>query len=146
MAWWSIAVGPIMGIVDKVLDRTIPDRNARAKAKELLEQSKADFEQEFGMALMEISKGQLEINKVEAAHKSPFVAGWRPAIGWVCALGLMWTFVVSPFGQWACAIWKPEVLPLPELDSGQIMTLVMSMLGMGGLRSWEKMKGVAREK
>ena len=92
----------------------------------------------------ELAKGQIEANTQQAKHPSLFVAGARPAIMWICALGLLTQFFIMPIAEWATAIWMPEVL-LPELNMGELMTLTLSLLGLGGMRSFEKSKGVARE-
>ena len=138
MAWWTSLLGPLMGSVDKVLDRVIPDKNARAEARELLEI-------ELLRGLQSIKQGQLEINKVEAAHSSIFVAGWRPFIGWVCGVGIAWSFLVQPLASWGLKMWKPE-LDLPALQTEGLYQLIFAMLGMGGLRTFEKIKGVARSR
>ena len=78
---------------------------------------------------------QAEINKIEAGHRSLFVAGWRPAIGWVCAIGLMFPFLINPIIQWYTGH------PGPNLPLEALMTLVVSLLGLGGLRTVEKLKG-----
>jgi len=146
---WSVLAAPAMRILESTLDRLIPDKHAREKAQQLLEEKQADFENDFGMALMDISKAQLDVNKVEAAHKSIFVAGWRPFIGWVCGMGIFWSFLGAPMAEWMVVFFKPENLALaelPKIQVGQLMQLVLAMLGMGGLRTFEKMKGVAREK
>jgi hypothetical protein len=83
-------------------------------------------------------KGQLEINKMEAAHKSLFVAGWRPAIGWICAVGLLYnTIVANVLGIW---------MEVPEVDTTLLVPVMMGMLGLGAMRSYEKVNSVAREK
>ena len=92
----------------------------------------------------ELAKGQIEANTQQAKHPSLFVAGARPAIMWIYALGLLTQFFIMPIAEWATAIWMPEVL-LPELNTGELMTLTLSLLGLGGMRSFEKSKGVARE-
>ena len=92
----------------------------------------------------ELAKGQIEANTQQAKHPSLFVAGARPAIMWICALGLLTQFFIMPIAEWATAIWMPDVL-LPELNTGELMTLTLSLLGLGGMRSFEKTKGVARE-
>ncbi len=81
---------------------------------------------------------QVELNKVEAGHRSLFVAGWRPFIGWVCGVGLAFMFLINPILQWASA--KPG----PELPQDIILELVLALLGLGALRTYEKMKGRAK--
>ena len=80
----------------------------------------------------------LEVNKVEAAHKSLFVAGWRPCTGWVCALGLFYNTILSNI----LGIW----VEVPEIDTTLLVPVMMGMLGIGAMRTVEKVKGVSREK
>lgn len=88
--------------------------------------------------------GQLEINRVEAAHSSVFVAGWRPFIGWCCGLGVAYSFFFRPVLTWTLAMWHPSYPPLPALDNGELFAMISGLLGLGGMRSFEKTKGVAR--
>lgn len=88
-----------------------------------------------------VNIAQTKVNEAEARHQSIFVAGWRPGVGWVCAIGLLYQFVIQPLLTWALSIYRPE-LPLPPLlDGNSLMSLVMSMLGMAGVRSFDKSKG-----
>ena len=127
-------VGPI---VNKFVDR-IPNGNERARAKEALEKELVDAANSGMLA-------QTEINAAEAQHKSIFVAGWRPFIGWVCGVGIAWSMVVQPVAQWAMIAWG-DGTELPTIDTSYLMELVTAMLGMSGLRTFEKMRGVARRK
>jgi len=130
------ALGPIM---DGVL-RFIPDKGERARAKE-------QFEGQILTAMTSLVQGQLEINKVEASHGSIFVAGWRPAIGWVCGFALAWNFVIQPLLLWGAWIFPdiaPDISTAPKLDTDELMTVLLGMLGLGGLRTYEKRLGVAR--
>ena len=126
-------VGPL---VNQFVDR-IPNGNERARAKEQLEQGLVD-------AANEVMLAQTRINEAEAAHKSIFVAGWRPFIGWVCGAGICWSMVVSPIFQWAINMFGAGS-ELPTVDTSYLMELVTAMLGMSGLRTFEKMKGVERK-
>lgn len=87
--------------------------------------------------------GQIEINKVEAAHRSLFVAGWRPFIGWVCGIALCYNYLLYPLILWAKAVWFPDVVA-PDLFEDSLYQLVIAMLGLGGLRTFEKLKGKVR--
>ena len=92
----------------------------------------------------ELAKGQLEINKAEAASGSVFKGGWRPFIGWVCGIAFAYHFVLQPlivFGVTAAGVEIPE---LPSFDMGSLMTVMMGMLGLGGLRSYEKKQGLTK--
>jgi len=82
-------------------------------------------------------KWQTEVNKIEAGHRSLFIAGWRPAIGWICAAGLGWGWILAPLIQF--------IFPdndMPAIETGQAISLVIAMLGVGGLRSYEKKMGL----
>jgi len=82
---------------------------------------------------------QIEINKIGAGHRSMFVAGWRPFIGWVCGIALAWGWIVAPIVVW---IYPDKTMPAIEI--GQAISLVMAMLGMGALRSYEKKEGLTK--
>ena len=92
----------------------------------------------------ELAKGQLEINKAEAGHKSIFVAGWRPFIGWTCGVALAWHFVIAPFIMFFSAYFGLDMPALPDFDMGSLLTVLMGMLGLGGLRTFEKYKGITK--
>ena len=128
----------ILGLGGKILDKVVPDPQAREQAKlELLRlQQRGDL---AGLqAESDLAKAQLEVDKTEAASPSLFVAGWRPFIGWVCGMGLGYQFLLRPM---ATAIFGGAWV---ELDTSSLQTLLMGMLGLGGLRTFEKLNGVAR--
>lgn len=130
---------PLVGpVVDKLLN-FIPDPNARAKAKE-------DFEKELLQIVANADKQQAEINKVEAAHASLFVAGWRPFIGWIGGFAIMYAYIGHPFLSWGLLVFDNTLPVLPTIETDMIFQLILGMLGMGGLRTFEKVKGVARKK
>ena len=115
----------------KILDKVIEDKDQKnALAHEIATMAERHAQ--------ELAKGQLDVNKVEAAHKSLFVAGWRPAIGWVCALGLFYNVILANI----IGIW----IDLPEIDTTLLVPVMMGMLGVGAMRSYEKVQGVSREK
>jgi hypothetical protein len=125
----------ITDTVGKVLDKTLTDKNARASAQEELDKLVLSGE----LAQM---AAQTDINKIEAASPNLFVSGWRPATGWICNLGLLYEFVVRPLLTWASMIVGHPVIA-PDLDMGTLVTLLLGLLGMGGLRSFDKQNGVA---
>jgi hypothetical protein len=92
----------------------------------------------------ELAKGQIDINKEQAKHPSIFVSGARPAIMWVCCLGLLWQFFIQPIVTYVAVLFNPEFVPL-NLEMEGLVTLVMSLLGLGAMRSFEKSKGIARD-
>lgn len=93
-------------------------------------------------AELTIVQGQLEVNKAEASSSSPFTSGWRPAIGWVCALALFTQYIARPMLQWVGIVSGHPFPELPGID-GNLWQLMLGMLGLGGLRTFEKTKGVA---
>ncbi|MDA5194107.1 3TM-type holin [Govanella unica] len=86
---------------------------------------------------------QAEINKIEAAHRSVFVAGWRPFIGWVCGAGFAWAFIFQPILNWAVVVYGLSITP-PDIVTDDMMELVIALLGLGAMRTFEKSKGRAR--
>lgn len=127
MSLLTTLIGPITGLLDKV----IVDKDQRnTLAHELATMAEKHSQ--------ELLKGQLEINKVEAAHKSLFVAGWRPAIGWICGIALLYSTILSPMLD----IW----FTVPDIDTSLLQTVLMGMLGLGAMRTYEKTKGVQRDR
>jgi len=120
-------IGPATSLLDKVIEDK-DEKNRIAFELSTLAERHAN----------ELAKGQLEINKIEAAHKSLFVAGWRPAIGWICALGLLYNTIIANI----ISIW----VNVPEVDTTLLVPVMMGMLGIGAMRTVEKVKGVSREK
>jgi hypothetical protein len=136
--------GALLPIIGQVLGKVLPDPAAAAEAKIRLAELVQRGELEFLDADVKVALGQMEINKEEAKSGSLFVAGWRPAVGWICAVALSYQFVVRPLLAWYSLI---VTIPVPpELDVATLMTLLFGMLGMGGMRMYEKGKGVARDK
>lgn len=130
------ALIPLLGpLVEKLIDH-IPDPLAREKAK-------AEAEATLLTLLNAQQQGQVEINKLEAQNADLFVSGWRPFIGWVCGSALLYTYVLSPFIAWGLIVWAPAA-PLPVVPTDNLFELVLAMLGLGGLRTFEKLKGVSR--
>lgn len=119
----------IFGIIDKL----IPDT---AKAAEL----KAELE----MELIKQTGKQLEINKQEAGHTNLFVAGWRPFIGWTCGISFAYHFLGYPFLVLILSLNGQDMSILPVFDMQSLMTVLMGMLGLGGLRTYEKYKGISK--
>jgi hypothetical protein len=130
-------ISAIMPSVMEVAGRFLPeDREKRAAAEREIQAKLTD-------SLAQVDLAQLGINKVEAAHRSVFVAGWRPFLGWSMGVAMTWTYVVMPIAQFILAQ-TGHLVDLPALNTGELMPVLMGMLGLGGLRSWEKVKGVAK--
>lgn len=131
-------VGAMLPFISELFDRLIPDKEARAKAKQEMTMELIRIEAEQRME-------QVKLNQVEAQHASIFVAGWRPFIGWVGGVSLLWTFLLHPFMVWTATVSGYEGT-FPLLDTEELMALVMAMLGIGAMRSFDKMNGVATSK
>ena len=125
MPAWLVALVP--KFIDLLIP-LIPDPAAREKALQSI----------LGM-LQEADQQQVSVNRQEAQHGSLFVAGWRPAIGWTCAAALAFEYLVSPLGQWIGFVLGHPV-PRPPTLSEHLWELLMGMLGLGALRSLEKIK------
>ncbi len=129
----SAIFGKLIEPVTELVGKFIPDADKKAElAAELATLAERQAHSEV--------LAQLEINKAEAGHKSVFVAGWRPALGWVCVLALASNYVISPYVN---AFLNVEI---PPLDVSVMMPLILGMLGLVGTRGLEKVKGVARER
>lgn len=133
----AIAKALLGDTLDTVIDRVVPDVNLRKEAKIELEKALIDT---ANAALL----AQLEVNKTEAQHASVFVAGWRPAVGWICASAFGYNFIIHPLLGYVLPLaFGPQELP-PAVDVGPMLTVLLGMLGLGGLRTFEKTQGVAR--
>jgi hypothetical protein len=88
------------------------------------------------------SLAQIEVNKIEAASPDMFRAGWRPAVGWLCVAALGYQFLLRPILPWSVGLFNHTIAPMPELDMSSLMTLLCGMLGLGGMRTWEKVRGL----
>jgi hypothetical protein len=109
-------IGPVSGLLDKFIE----DKDKKAALAHQISTMAERHAQE-------LAKGQLEVNKIEAAHKSLFVSGWRPAVGWCCCLALLYNTILSPI----LGIW----FTVPAVDSSLLTTILMGMLGMGAMLS-----------
>ena len=128
-------IGTILDAIKGPLDKLIPDKNARQK-----------FDHDLEMEMLRAGLAQLEINKVEAQHPSVFVAGWRPFVGWVCGLSLAWHFIGFDLLNWLRLAFFADMPEPPALNGTEtLVTVLMAMLGLGGLRTVEKLKGVGRD-
>jgi len=123
----------VIGVAGKILDKFVEDKDLKTK-----------LNAELKTQLISLDLAQAQANIEQAKHPSLFVSGARPAIMWVCCFALGWQFILAPISSWGLAIWYP-VITLPVLDTQSLMTLMLSLLGLGGMRTAEKWKGVARD-
>jgi hypothetical protein len=126
----------LLPVVGDVLDRFFPNKEEKERAAREIEAKLAEH-------LAKIDLAQLEVNKQEAAHRSIFIAGWRPFVGWTCGLALFYTYVAQPIAMFVMAQ-TGDLVQLPHLDLSTMMPVLLGMLGLGGLRTYEKFKGVSK--
>jgi len=127
----------LIGPVSKLVGKFIEDKDVKNK----LSHDLATLAQRHAQ---ELAKSQIEVNKAEAQSRHWFVASWRPFIGWTCGIALMWHFVLSQFILFFASMFGATLPPLPDFDMGSLMTVLMGMLGLGGLRTFEKYKGMTK--
>lgn len=126
-------VGPVTGLLDKFIEDK-DQKNALAHEIATMAEKQAH----------EAAMAQVEVNKAEASHRSIFVAGWRPFVGWICAVALGYHFVLHPIILFGMGVAGVAPIELPSFDMDSLMTVLLGMLGLGGLRSYEKSKGLTK--
>lgn len=126
----------LLPILGTVLDKAIPDKDAKSKTL-------ASIEQALVANASNISLETIKTNQTEAAHRSVWVAGWRPAIGWSLSIGIFWMLVGFPLAVWVAEIFGINA-PLPKLPTDILFELTLAMLGMSGIRSFDKLKNLTK--
>lgn len=126
-------IGPVTGLLDKFIE----DKDQKAR----LAHEIATMAEKHGH---EAAMAQVEVNKAEAQHRSIFVAGWRPFIGWTCGIALAYHFILNPVILFGASVAGFELPDLPEFDMNSLMTVLLGMLGLGGMRTFEKAKGLTK--
>ena len=129
----SALIGPVTGLLDKF----IPDADEKARIAHELATMGEKHAQELALA-------QIEVNKAEAASGSVFKGGWRPAVGWVCASAFAYHFVLQPILLFVVALTGTQLPTLPEFDMSTLLPVLGGMLGIGGLRTYEKQKRLTK--
>ena len=129
----AFGIGEAVAAGLKVLDKFVPDPAAKAEA-----------EKELRDALLTWDTNQTKINEVEAANPNPFVSGARPALLWICAIGFGWHYIAYPALYFLGSIFHVTGMPETSGIDGGLFELAIALLGLGGLRTYEKIKGVAR--
>jgi len=120
--------------LSNILDKFVPDKDLKLKLRHEIERE-----------IQNANALQIQVNKVEAAHKSLFVAGWRPALGWILSFALAYHYILQPIIVFALSLAGVKY-NLPEFDMSSLMTILLGMLGLGGMRTYEKINKVSREK
>ena len=126
-------IGPVTGLLDKFVE----DKDQKAKLAHDLATMADKHAQQIALA-------QIEVNKAEAASGSLFKGGWRPAVGWVCAIAFAYHFILKDLIIFGASFAGAELPELPEFDMGTLLTVLGGMLGIGGLRTYEKQKGITK--
>lgn len=139
----SSGFGKVADLINNISDKLWPDPNE--KAKNLLAVKELEQRGEFKEidAALQYAEMQTKVNAIEAASDVIWKSGWRPFIGWVCGTALAWHYIGSRVAAWILAL-KGIDIPLPEVDLGDLIVILFGMLGLGKLRTDEKMKGVAK--
>ncbi|MDE2426917.1 MAG: holin family protein [Elusimicrobia bacterium] len=127
-------IGEIATAVGGIVDKFLPDKTQAEKDELTRELAQLQFQQA-------VIQSQTDTNKAEASNQSVFVAGWRPAVGWVCAGAFAWTFILAPFISYAAKL-AGNPVDLPNLDLSQLSPVLMGMLGLGAMRTVEKVNGI----
>lgn len=137
-------LGSVFDFGSKILDKIFPDKDSADKAKlALMELSQKGELQQIAQDF-ELAKSQIAVNQEEAKNSNFFVSGWRPAVGWVCVAAYAYNYLIMPLGTWASRLIDISAPALIALDTGELTTLLFGMLGIGGLRTYEKIKNVAK--
>ena len=130
-------LGKLVDPVSNVLDKVVEDKDQKARlAHEIATMAERHAQ--------ELAKGQIDINKEEAKSRNIFIAGWRPFVGWTCGLALFWHFLGLPVTLFVTGWFNLQHPPLPEFDMQSLMTVLLGMLGLGGMRTFEKFKGITK--
>tara|TARA_R100000995_G_scaffold84631_1_gene63996 strand:- start:489 stop:890 length:402 start_codon:yes stop_codon:yes gene_type:complete len=126
-------IGPVTGLLDKFVE----DKDQKAKLAHELATMADTHAQQLALA-------QVQVNLAEAQSGSVFKGGWRPFVGWVCGIALLYHFILTPCILFGVALLGIDIPPLPAFDMSSLLTVLMGMLGLGGLRTFEKTKGVSK--
>jgi len=134
-----MSLDPLSAVLDvggKIIDKIWPDKNEAEKARVKL----AELAQAGEFKEIELILKQIEVNAIEAQHESIFVAGWRPGIGWICGASLFYHYILEPFLFFVLTALDVHVI-LPALDTSELMTILLGILGLGAFRSYDKKQG-----
>lgn len=137
-------VDGILGFATSIVERIWPDPATKAEAILKLKELEQQGELAELASATQLATGQLEINKIEAANSNLFVSGWRPAVGWVCCFSFAYILILQPFMLFLCALFNKVIPTLPNIDTDLLGWALGGILGLGGMRTVEKVKGVSK--
>jgi len=137
-------ISSVFGKVGDVVSEVVVDKDKKIQIEADLVRLQAELTDKAETRVHDEMIAQIEVNKAEASNSNVFVAGWRPFIGWVGGVGLAYTFILEPFLEFGARVYG-YTGKFPEVDTYNLMFLISGMLGFGGLRTWEKVRGVASE-
>ena len=149
--WGDLAAGGVEGLA-KGIGGMAKDLRSAITGKSVLTGDEIirlqTLSQQMEIAALEADKaamqGQIDVNKIEAASASNFRGGWRPAVGWVCVFGLLYQFLLNPLAPWIIKLFGFVTDPLPDLNMESLLALLFGILGLGTLRTYERVKGVTK--
>lgn len=138
------AITALIPVLGNLFDKFIPDPQAAASAKlKVMEMAQAGELAQLN-ADLQLATGQIEVNKVEAASSDGFTRNWRPFVGWVCGMAFAFKFIGGPM-IFVVSQWFGHPITLPTFDFTEMSTVLLGLLGLGGLRSLERIKGARPE-
>lgn len=143
-----LLIGPVAEVIKAFINHVWPDPVQQADAQLKLAQLVQSGELAQLAADTDLAKAQIEVNATEAASDSTFKSGWRPFIGWTCGAAFAWNFVAAPAATWAAGLavnvgYLPHPVTFAAADMSQMMPVLLGLLGMGALRTVEKVKGAS---
>jgi hypothetical protein len=139
-----MVVDSVFNLASTVINKIWPDPATKAEAILKLQELEQRGELAELASATQLATGQLEINKIEAASSNLFVSGWRPAVGWVCCFSFAYILILQPFLLFLCALFNKVIPTLPNIDTDLLGWALGGILGLGGMRTVEKVKGVSK--
>jgi len=139
-----MVVDSVFNLASTVINKIWPDPATKAEAILKLQELEQRGEPAELASATQLATGQLEINKIEAASSNLFVSGWRPAVGWVCCFSFAYILILQPFLLFLCALFNKVIPTLPNIDTDLLGWALGGILGLGGMRTVEKVKGVSK--
>lgn len=137
-------LGPVAELIGKITDKVIPDPQKKLEMQLELAKMAQAGELKILDAEVELAKEQIKTNQIEASSPDLFRGGWRPASGWVCVAGFAYMALVRPILPWFVAVSGGTAPPLPPIDLDMLMVLLGGQLGLGGFRTYERVKGLSK--